>query len=235
MKNKWRSYFIVLFIASSIGLWFGINGCNKSKGIEKDFNTLLKLHFRDSSELVYKTNKLGELTTTAKAFKLSQESLDKYVKENDQLKNKLANAYSNVNSVSTTASNFHADSIKIPVPIHDTVPCDDIEKSYPVIDKYYSFDFKFKNKQGREPEFLFLNFNIPDTTTEIIGIKKSGFLNLKRTLVSEQVHTNKYIQVKGVKTIVKSEAKPKTLKKIMTGIGIGIVGTIVVQSKLKNK
>lgn len=236
MSNNWRSYFIILAIASGIALWLSIDGCNKGRQNEKDFETLMNMHMRDSTELVEKTNKLGQITVTAEAFQLSQDNLDKYLAENAELKNKLVNAYHHVTSINTTATNLHIDTLRIPVPIHDTLPCGDIEKNYPVVDpnKYYSFDFKFKNKAGHEPEFLFLNFNIPDTTTEVIGIKKSGFLNLKHTLVSEQTHTNKYIQIKGVKTIVKSEAKPKTLQKIAIGFGLGIIATIATEIKLNN-
>lgn len=232
MLNKWKSYSIILSLALAIAIWFSIDGCNKAKNNSKDFQTLLKIHFRDSSELVRKTNKLGQLSTTSKALELTQQSLDKYIVENASLKNKLVNAYHHVSSINTTITNTHIDTIKIPVSIHDTIPCADIDKSYSVIDKFYSFDFKFKNKRGQEPEYLFLNFNVPDTSTDVIGIKKSGFLNLKHTLVSEQVHTNKYIEIREVKTIVKSEAKPKVLKKVAIGFALGIIATIATEYKI---
>lgn len=231
--DRWKSYFIILSIASGIALWFSIDGCNKGKQNKKDFETLMNLHFRDSTELVEKTNKLGQITVTAEAFQLSQENLDKYVAENTFLQKKLSNSYQHINSLTETISNFHKDTIRVPVPKHDTLPCGDIDKDYPVVDKFYSFNFKFKNKTGHEPEFMFLNFNIPDTATTVIGIQKSGFLKMKHTLVSEEVHSNKLIKITGNKTIVKSEAKPKTLQKIAIGFGLGIVTTIAVQSKLK--
>lgn len=212
-------------------------GCNKGGVSEQDFETLMEIHVRDSTELAIKNNQLGQATITAEAFELSQEALSKYVQQSDEMKGKLANVYGQINSLNTTIASFKKDTIRIPVPHGDTLPCGDIDKSYPVVDpnKYYSFDFKFKNKRGHEPEFYFLNFNIPDTVTDVIGVKKDGFLNMRRTLVSEQVHTNKYIQVKGVKTIVKKEAKPKTLKKVAKGFVMGVIATIFVQSKLKNK
>ena len=187
--------------------------CNKASSSVKDIETLMSIHIRDSSELVWKTNKLGQPTVTAEAFELSQKTLTKYVAENSSLNNKLANSYKSINSLNVTISNFHKDTIRIPVPKYDTLPCGDIDKSYPVVDKdkFYSFDFKFKNRQGHEPEYYFLNFNIPDTTTDVIGVMKSGFLNMKRTLVSEQTHTNKLIKVGGVQTIVSSAAKPKRI------------------------
>lgn len=234
MQNNWKSYFIILAITSGIAMWFSIDGCNKGRRSEKDFETLLNIHMRDSTELVEKTNKLGQITITSEAFQLSQQNLDKYISENMDLKNKLENAYHHVNSINTTATNLHIDTIRIPVSMHDTIPCGNIDKDYPVSDRFYSFNFRFKNNIGHEPEFYFLNINIPDTTTEVIGIKKSGFLKLKHTLVSEQTHTNKYIQIKGVKTIVKSEAKPRTLKKVAIGFGLGIITTIAIESKLNN-
>lgn len=201
---------IVLFILLQ-------KSCERESGSRKDFDTLAHIHFRDSSELSEKTNKLGQTTVTAQAYELSQKNLDRYVSENSDLKNKLSNSYRHVNSVNETATNFHIDTIKVPVPVHDTIPCADFDKSYPVLDKYYSFNFQFKNKHGHEPEYNFLNFNIPDTVIDVIGIKKSGFLNMKHAMVSEQVHTNKYIDVKGIKTVVKSEAQPNRF-----GIGASV-------------
>lgn len=233
MDGKWKSYSLISTIGIAIAVWFSVDGCTRARNSEKDFNTLMQIHFRDSSELVKKTNELGQITATAKAFELSQESLEKYVAENSSLKGKLSNSYSKIESLSETISNFHTDTIRIPVPSGDTIPCADIEKSYSVVHEFYSFDFKFKNRQGHDPEYLFLNFNIPDTMTEIIGVKKSGFLNLKRTLVSEQVHTNDFIKIKGVKTIVKSEAKPKILKRFLIGFGTGFIAAIFVNEKLK--
>lgn len=217
----------------AIVIFFSIKGCNKNQSAADDYTTLLGIHFRDSAELVKKTNQLGQVTVTAEAYALSQKALDEYVAQNADLKNKLANSYHHVSSVSTTVTNTHIDSIKVPVPVHDTIPCDDIEKNYPVLDKYYSFDFTFKNKKGKSPEFLFTNFNIPDTCTNVIGVKKSGFLNLKHTLVSEQVHSNKYIKITGVQTIVKKDAKPKILQKVLIGFGMGVAATIYVESKIK--
>lgn len=229
IREKIMGVAIILLVALS---YFGIDGCNGKRDTSKDYNTLLKIHMRDSSELVEKTNQLGEVTTTAKAYELSQKDLDKYVSENKDLKNKLANAYHHIGSINTTITNLHIDTIKVPV--HDTIPCGDIDRSYPVLDRYYSFVFKFKNRSGHNPEYNFINFNIPDTSVDVIGIKKSGFLNLKHTLVSEQTHSNKYINIKGNQTIVKSEAKPKTFKKLAIGFGIGILTTIVVEQKLKH-
>lgn len=232
-KDKWMWGVIV-----SLVLAFVVReGCNKGGVSEKDFDTLMKIHIRDSTELSVKNNQLGQITVTAEAFQLSQEALNKYVQQSDEMKGKLANVYSQINSLNTTIANFKKDTIRIPVPHGDTLPCGDIDKTYPVVDvdKCYSFDFKFKNRRGFEPEYYFLNFSIPDTVTDVIGVKKSGFLNIKHTLVSEQIHTNKCIEVKGVKTIVKSEAKPKTIKKVVKGFVLGIIATIVVQSKLKNK
>lgn len=234
MNKNWKSYFIILSIAFGISLLFSIDGCSKGEENKEDLETLIKIHMRDSIELVEKTNKLDQITITAEAFQLSQQNLDKYISENMDLKNKLANAYHHVNSINTTATNLHIDTIRIPVSVHDTIPCGNIDREYPVSDRFYSFNFSFKNKIGHEPEFYFLNINIPDTTTEVIGIKKSGFLKLKHTLVSEQTHTNKYIQIKGVKTIVKSEAKPRTFKKVAIGFGLGIITTIAIESKLNN-
>lgn len=231
MNSILKPYPVIVSIIAAIAIWMSIDGCNRQRQGRKDFDALMNLHFRDSSELVTKTNKLGELSVTAKAFQLSQASLDKYVSENAILKNKLTNAYSHINSINTTISSVHIDTIRIPV--HDTLPCGDIDKSYPVVDRYYSFDFKFRNRRGMEPEFYFLNISIPDTVTDVIGIRKSGFLNLKRTMVSEQVHTNKYVQVKGVQTIVKSEAKPKTLRKVAIGFGLGVITTFAIQSGVK--
>jgi hypothetical protein len=213
-------------------IFFSIKGCNENQSAWEDYNTLLDIHLRDSTELVKKTNALGQVTVTAEAFALSQKALDEYVAQNADLKKKLANSYHHVGSVSTTTSVTKIDTLKIPVPIHDTIPCGDIEKNYPVLDRYYSFNFSFKNKQGKAPEFLFTNFSIPDTCTQVIGVKKSGFLNLKRTLVSEQTHTNKYIQITGVQTIVAKEAKPKTLQKILIGFGLGVAAAIYVESKI---
>lgn len=193
-----------------------LRNCGSKNISERDFNTLAQMHMRDSLELIDKNNKLGQASITAIAYELSKKDIDKYVAENAILKNKLTNAYSTINSINVTATNFHVDTIIVKVPVHDTLPCGDFDKSYPVLDRYYSFNFNLKIK-NQHPDYFFTNFNIPDTCTNTIGVKKSGFLNMKRTLISEQSHTNKNIRILGVETIVKSEAKPKRI-----GIGFSV-------------
>ena len=225
-NNNWKLSFYGLVVFSVICFWFSIDSCNRhKKDSEKFFGKFLK----DSIELVERTNQLGQITVTAEAFALSQEQINKYVSENDELKKKLANSYKDIKTVYVTRTVVKIDSIKITT--KDTIPCDDFELSEKVTDRFYALDFKLKNKKGQLPDIGIFNLTVPDTATTVIGTKKSGFLKLKRTLVAEQVHSNPYVKVQSMNTIVKADAKPRTLRKVAVGIAIGLVGGYLLFNK----
>lgn len=230
-ENKYKAFFYILLIVSAIIIWFSISTCNGNK---ERSNYFFDKFLKDSTlfALEVKKNKLGEKTTTVATVELTKDEMKKYIEAHPELEKELANKYKTIKTVIKTVTEFRIDSVNIPV--HDTLPCGDFEKSYPVKDRFYSFSLDIKNKQGSEPRINVMNLSIPDSSTTVIGVKKSGFLNLKRDLVTETRHSNKYMNVTEMQPITTGDIKPHTLRNVGIGAGLGVLGTIIIRSLVLN-
>lgn len=172
-----------------------------------------KWNARDSVKMKVIENKLGQISYIAEATKLNGDQIKKYA-ESDEKLSLLTKKYSSLLALVSQKMGVYVDSIK--VNFHDTLPCADFVKKDTIRDRYYSFNTMITKK-----EFMITNMEFPDTCHTIIGERKSGFLNLKRTLVVEQTHSNKYMKVQQINPVVKvSKSKWPTWLGIGTGVGL---------------
>lgn len=153
-----------------------------------------KWNHKNDSNLKVINNKLGQLSYISEVTKLNKDQMEKYV-ENDAKLKELTKKYSDLMAVVTKKMGVYVDTIQ--TTFHDTLPCDDFEKVDSLKNRYYSFKYMI-TKSG----FMINNLEFPDTSHTIIGEKKSGFLNLKRTYVVEETHSNKYMKVKQMEPIL---------------------------------
>lgn len=226
-ENKYKAFFYILLIVAGIIIWLSISTCNSNKNRS---NYFFDKFLADSTQyaLTIKENKLGEKTTTVNATELTKDEFEQYVEAHPEFKKELANKYKTIKTIIKTVTVFKVDSINIPV--HDTLPCGDFEKVFPVDNKFYSFKLDFKNKKGFEPKINVLDLTIPDSSTTVIGIKKSGFLNLKHSLVAETRHSNTYMSVTEMQPITTADVKKHTARNVGIGAGLGVIGTIIIRS-----
>lgn len=174
-----------------------------------------KWNAKDSAKMKIIENKLGQLSYIAEATKLNGEQIKKYAESDEKLK-ALTKKYSDLLAVVSQKMGVYVDSIK--VTLHDTLPCADFVKKDSVQTRYYNFDYMITKR-----DFLISNLEFPDTCHTIIGERKSGFLGLKRTLVFEQTHSNKYMKVQQINPVVKV-SKNKWPTWLGIGTGVGLVG-----------
>lgn len=174
-----------------------------------------KWNAQDSAKMKVIENKLGQLSYIAEATKLNGEQIKKYAEADEKLK-ALTKKYSDLLAVVSQKMGVYVDSIK--VELHDTLPCADFVKKDSVKTRYYNFDFMITKK-----DFLISNLEFPDTCHTIIGERKSGFLGMKRTLVVEQTHSNKYMKIQQIDPVVKVK-KNNWPTWLAIGGGAGLLG-----------
>lgn len=223
---NYKVFFYILLIISAIIIWLSISTCNGNKQRSSYF---FDKFLADSTKyaLTIKNNKQGEKTTTVGTVELTKDEMEQYIESHPEFKKELANKYKTIKTVIKTVTVFKVDSINVAV--HDTLPCGDFEINKLISERYYSFDFNLKNKKGLSPNINITNLIIPDSSTTVIGVKKSGFLNLKRDLVTETRHSNKYMNVTEMQPITTGDIKPHTLRNLGIGAGLGAIATIVLQ------
>ncbi len=174
-----------------------------------------KWNAKDSVKMKVIENKLGQLSYIAEATKLNGEQIKKYA-ESDEKLSLLTKKYSSLLAIVTQKMGVYVDTIK--TEFHDTLPCSDFVKKDSIKNRYYNFHYMITKK-----EFMISNLEFPDTCHTIIGERKSGFLNLKRSLVVEQTHSNKYMKVQQINPVVKVQ-KNKWPAWLGTGVGLGLLG-----------
>ncbi len=180
---------------------------NKSGDADYLFNQWLK---KDSVKTKVIENKLGQLSYITEATKLNAEQMKKYAESDEKLK-MLTKKYGDLVALVSKNMGVYVDTIQ--VHYHDTLPCADFVKKDLIKDKYYSFNYLLTKK-----DFMITNLQFPDTVHQIIGERKSGFLNLKSELVLEETHSNKYVRIDKTNLVVKVK---KNRSPMWFGIGLG--------------
>lgn len=162
----------------------------------------------------------GELVSSQEILQLDKESMKT---ELERLKNnkgdkQLIASFSKVNTVTKANTQIRYDTIKIAY--HDTVQAV-FERSGHFDDTYHSYDY-YCNQTG----FLVKDLSIPDTVTEVTGVKRKWLLG-KETYTIERKHSNPHVSDLGVRsTELKPEKHWYTNPFVLIGAGF-ITGAIL--------
>lgn len=211
-----KVYLFVTAVILGIILFLLFRGYMKSR---QDMDYLFnKWNSQDSAKMKVIENRLGQISYIAEATKLTGDQINKYAESDVKLK-ELTRKYSDLLMIVSKKMGVYVDTIERT--FHDTLPCADFEKRDTVRTKDYSFDYLFTKRN-----FMITKLTFPDTVHQIIGERKSGFLNLKRTLVIEETHSNKFVKVHSMNPVVKVK-KNKWPVWLGVGIGVGAIGTAI--------
>ena len=211
LKKYWSQIALIITI---VALLFSVRGCIDN-GNRYDY--FFNKWNNDTAKLRSFENKLGQMSYQMQVNQLTKEELKKYIAENEEFK-KLTKSYGDIKALISKNMGVYVDSIYVPFEDKDTLPCDDFEKKGEIAEKDYSFKYLITKKS-----FEINKLSFPDTVKTIIGERKYGFLNMKRELVLEETHTNKYVQVHSLTPVLKIENdRKKRIRWLSVGIGAGL-------------
>lgn len=210
MDKALKNIFYLTGIGVVIVLFFSIRGCISNSN-RADY--LFGKWVDDSTKMQVIKNQLGQTSYIADVTQLTQDQIKQYAKS-DSMFNALTERYSKLEALIRTKGGVYVDTLWLFREDTDTLPCAEFERTDTIKNRYYSFDYRLTKRS-----MSINNLTFPDTVNTIIGERKSGFLGLKRNLVVEQTHTNKYIQVQQLTPVVTERRKtwPTWL-----GIGAGV-------------
>lgn len=210
MDKALKNIFYLTGIGVVLVLFFSIRGCISNSN-KADY--LFGKWVEDSTKMQVIKNQLGQTSYISDVTQLTQEQIKQYAKS-DSMFNALTERYSKLEALIRTKGGVYVDTLWLFREDTDTLPCAEFERTDTIKNRYYSFDYRLTKRS-----MSINNLTFPDTVNTIIGERKSGFLGLKRNLVVEQTHTNKYIQIQQLTPVVTERRKtwPTWL-----GIGAGV-------------
>jgi hypothetical protein len=212
MDKAVKNIFYLILTGVVLVLFFSIRGCigNANKA-----DYLFRKWVQDSTKMQVIQNQLGQTSYIAQVTQLTQDQMKQYAKS-DSIISALTERYSKLEAIVRSRGGVYVDTLWLFREDTDTLPCAEFEKTDTIKTRYYSFDYRLTKRS-----MSINNLTFPDTVHTIIGERKSGFLGMKKTLVVEQTHSNKYIQVQELSPVI-TERKKTWPTWLGIGAGAGI-------------